>query len=170
MLQVDEPEDQVILTTFQAGLLLGHFFFSITISPPKIVEELLCKAQKYMNAEDAVLGKEMKAKRKRDEGISSNRDKKKETQSVGQTTGKKKELPNRKPKFTNFTPLIMPIEQVLMQIRDDPSLQWPKPISTLVERRDKSKYCRFHQDHRHRTDKCKHLKDQVETLIQQGKL
>ena len=97
-----------------------------------------------MNAEDAVLAKEMKAKRKRDEGISSNRDKKKETQSVGQTTGKKKELPNRKPKFTNFTPLIMPIEQVLMQIRDDPSLQWPKPISTLVERRDKSKYYRFH--------------------------
>ena len=64
----------------------------------------------------------------------------------------------------------MPIEQVLMQIRDDPSLQWPKPISTLVERRDKSKYCRFHQDHGHYTDECRHLKDQVETLIRQGKL
>ena len=80
----------------------------------------------------------MKGKRKRDEGISSNRDKK-ETQSVGQTQGKKKELSDRKPKFTNFTPLIMPIEQVFMQIRDDPSLQWPKPISTPTERRDKSK-------------------------------
>ena len=57
-----------------------------------------------------------------------------------------------------------------MQIRDDPSLRWPKPISTLVERRDKSKYCRFHQDDEHRTNECRHLKDQVETLIQQGKL
>ena len=64
----------------------------------------------------------------------------------------------------------MLIEQVLMQIRDDPSLQWPKPISTSLERRDKSKYCRFHQDHRHSTDEYRHLKDQVETLIQQGKL
>ena len=44
------------------------------------------------------------------------------TRSVGQTTGKRMKLPDRKLKFTNFTHLIMPIEQVLMQIRDDPSL------------------------------------------------
>ena len=75
-----------------------------------------------MNAEDAILAKEMKAKRKRDEITNSNQDKKKETRSGEQTTGKKKELPDRKPRFTNFTPLIMPIKQVLMQIRDDPSL------------------------------------------------
>ena len=67
-----------------------------------------------MNAEDAVLAKEMKGKRKRDEGTISNHDKKKESRSVGQTTGKKKELADRKPKFNNFTPLIIPIEQVLM--------------------------------------------------------
>ena len=67
-----------------------------------------------MNAEDAVLAKEMKGKRKRDEGTSSNRDKKKETWSVRQTTGKKKELPDKKPKFTNFTFLMMPIKQVFM--------------------------------------------------------
>ena len=63
-----------------------------------------------MNVEDTVLAKEMKGKRKRDEGTSSNRDKKKETRSVGQATGKKKELPDRNPEFTNFTPLIMTIE------------------------------------------------------------
>ena len=63
-----------------------------------------------MNVEDVVLAKEMKGKRKRDEGTSSNRDKKKERRSVGQATGKKKEFLERKPKFTNFTPLRMPIE------------------------------------------------------------
>ena len=135
-----------------------------------MVAKLLRKTQKYMNAEDAVLAKEMKGKRKRDKGTSNNCDKKKETRSVGQTTGKKKELPDRRPEFTSFTPLIMPIEQVLMQIRDDPSLQWPKPISALAKRRDKNKYYRFHQDHGHRIDECRHLKDQVETLIRQGKL
>ena len=35
---------------------------------------------------------------------------------------KKKELLDKKPRFTKFTPLIMPIKQVLMQIRDNPSL------------------------------------------------
>ena len=43
-----------------------------------------------MNAKDAVLAKEMKGKRKRDEGTSSNHDKKKETRSVGQTQGKRR--------------------------------------------------------------------------------
>ena len=57
-----------------------------------------------------------------------------------------------------------------MEIKDKPSLQWPKPIYTLAEVRDKSKYCRFHQDHKHRIDECRHLKDQVETLIHQRKL
>lgn len=75
-----------------------------------------------MNVEDTVLAKELKGKRKKDEGTNSNHDKKKETQSVGQTTRKKKELQDRKTKFTNFTPLIMPIEQVLIQIKDDPSM------------------------------------------------
>ena len=60
----------------------GDFFFSITKTPSKTVAELLRKAQKYMNAEDVVLAKEMKGKRMRDEGISSNHDKK-DTQSVG---------------------------------------------------------------------------------------
>jgi len=91
-------------------LLPGDFFFSITKSPPKTIAELLRKAQKYMNVEDAMLAKEMEGKRKRDEGTNSNWDKKQETQSGGQTIGKKKELTNRKPKFTNFTPLIMPIK------------------------------------------------------------
>ena len=67
-----------------------------------------------MNVEDAMLIKEMKGKRKKDEGMSSNRDKKKETLNVGNTIRKKKELLDRKPRFIDFTPLIMPIEQVLM--------------------------------------------------------
>ena len=57
LLQVDETEDQVILTTFQARLLPEDFFFSITKSTPETVTELLQKAQKYMNAEDVVLEK-----------------------------------------------------------------------------------------------------------------
>ena len=51
---------------------------------------MLCKAQKYMNAEDSMVAKELKGKRKRDEGTNSNRDKKKETQRGGQITGKKR--------------------------------------------------------------------------------
>ena len=59
----------------------------------------------------------------------------------------------------------MPIEQVLMQIKDEPSFQWPQPMFALAEGRDISRYSKFHQDHGHRIDKCRHLKWQIDTSI-----
>ena len=44
LLQVDKAEDQVILKTFQAGLLPWDFFFSITKSPPKTVRRVAMKS------------------------------------------------------------------------------------------------------------------------------
>ena len=67
-----------------------------------------------MNAEDEVITKEMTSKRKRDEGMICHLDNKKETWSIRQTSDKKKGLLNQSSRFTNFIPLVMPIEQVLM--------------------------------------------------------
>ena len=115
-------KDQVILKTFQAGLLPPDFFFSITKSLLKTVAELLHKAQKYMNAEDVVIAKGVTNKRKRDEGTSHNPDRKKETRGIGHALDKKNNLSDQRPKFTSFTSLVIPIEQVLMQIKDELSL------------------------------------------------
>ena len=118
-----------------------------------------------MNVEDAIIAKGVTIKGKRDEGTSHNPDKKKETRCIGHALDKKKNLPNQRSKFTSFTPLVMLIEQVLMQIKDELALQWLRPIHVLVEVRDKRKCCRSQQDHDHRTNEFRHLKDQVETLI-----
>lgn len=69
----------------------------------------------------------------------------------------------------NFTPLVMPANKILMQIKDEPWLKWPKPLSTSSRKRDLKKCCRFHQDHSNYTDECRDLKEQIEELIQQGK-
>ncbi|XP_023874707.2 uncharacterized protein LOC111987240 [Quercus suber] len=70
----------------------------------------------------------------------------------------------------NFTPLVMPVDKILMQIKDEPGLKWPKPLSTSSRKRDPKKYCRFHKDHGHYIDECRDLKKQIEELIQRGKL
>ena len=64
----------------------------------------------------------------------------------------------------------MPLEQVLMQIKDDPSLKWPEKMKGDPNNCNRNKYCRFHRDHRHDTDECFDLKQQIENLIKQGKL
>ena len=55
MLEVDEADDKVHLTTFKAGLKSRDFVASLAKNPPKTMAEALLKAQKYMNAEEALV-------------------------------------------------------------------------------------------------------------------
>ena len=63
----------------------------------------------------------------------------------------------------------MSIDKILMQIKDDHPLKWLKPLNSSPSARNK-KYCRFHRDHGHHTNECRDLKEQIEELIQKGKL
>ena len=54
-LEVDEVDDKVQLTTFKAGLKSREFVASLVKNPPKTMAEMLLKAQKYMNAKDALV-------------------------------------------------------------------------------------------------------------------
>ena len=64
----------------------------------------------------------------------------------------------------------MPLEQVLMQIKEDPSLKWLEKMKGDSNKHNRNKHCYFHKDHRHDTDECYDLKQQIENLIRQGKL
>ena len=55
----------------------------------------------------------------------------------------------------------MPVDKILMQIKDDPALKWPKLLSSSSKRRDSKKYYRFRKDHGHYIDKCWDLKEQI---------
>ena len=129
-------------------------------------------AQNFMNAEDAIIAK----KRKRSERMEGNPSRQSE-QGPRPKKGRTKERKDRDTKKSGpspwnqqYTPLNAPLEQVLMQIKDDPSLKWPEKMKGDPNKRNRSKYCRFHRNHGHDTDECFDLKQQVENLIRQGKL
>ena len=52
----------------------------------------------------------------------------------------------------------MPVDKILMQIKDDHALKWPKLLHFLPIIRIKKKYCRFHKDYGHYTEDCRDLK------------
>lgn len=54
----------------------------------------------------------------------------------------------------NFTPLSTPLDQVLMQIRDDMALTWLDKLKGDPNKRPKNKYCYLHINHGHNTSKC----------------
>ena len=53
-LEVDEADDKVQLTTFKVGLRSRDLMALLAKNPPKTMAKILLKAQKYMNAEDAM--------------------------------------------------------------------------------------------------------------------
>ena len=73
-------------------------------------------------------------------------------------------------KFTSFTPLTTPINQVLMQIKDEGALTFLGKLKGDPNKRFKDKHCRFHHNHSHDTTDFYDLKQQIEALIKQGKL
>ncbi|XP_062075460.1 uncharacterized protein LOC133779522 [Humulus lupulus] len=44
----------------------------------------------------------------------------------------------------------------------------PPPMRKDVNRRDMTKFCRFHNDYGHETNECNHLKEEIEFLIRQN--
>ena len=169
-LEVDEADDKVQLMTFKAGLRSRDLVASLAKNPPKTMEEMLLKVQKYMDAKDALAAiKDVEKLGDRGRKDDEHR-------------GQKRERPNRRsndslrrkkdkgPWIVKFMSLIMPVDKILTQIKDEHYLNWLRPLHLSPNARDKNKYCRFHKDHGHNMKDCRDLKKQVEELIQKGKL
>ena len=76
-------------------------------------------------------------------------------------TGDRKEDRRSKPqigRFTSFTPLNTPIDQVLMQIKDEGALTFPGKLKGDPNKRSRDKYYHFHRDHGHDMSECYDLK------------
>ncbi|XP_075663095.1 uncharacterized protein LOC142632605 [Castanea sativa] len=63
-LLIDEADDKILVATFTNGLRKGKFLFSLYKNDPKTMSEVLYRVTKYMNAEDALLAREEKPRKK----------------------------------------------------------------------------------------------------------
>ena len=90
--------------------------------------DLMFKIQKYVNEEDVLAAKSLTGKRKNDEEIDL-QNKKKDRKFNPSDSWASKTSPELLKKRLNFTPLLIHVDKILMQIKDDPTLKWPKLLS-----------------------------------------
>ncbi|PIN07760.1 hypothetical protein CDL12_19678 [Handroanthus impetiginosus] len=133
VLEVPGAHKEVLVNSFVNGLTKGPFFATLVTDPVEDYDELLARAEKFINLEEAV-----KIKR-------ADREKMK---------GKKEEM-------DRFTPLKVPRSQVLMEIGATNLLKRPFRASQGPTKPKSDKFCQFHNDYGHDTDECAHLRNEI---------
>ncbi|GAV56867.1 hypothetical protein CFOL_v3_00408 [Cephalotus follicularis] len=72
--------------------------------------------------------------------------------------------------YNNFAHLLETRTRILAVEKDKIPIQWIAPLRSVLEKKDSDKYYRYHRDHGHDVEECRHLKNQIENLIQKGHL
>nr|XP_023881709.1 uncharacterized protein LOC111994083 [Quercus suber] len=63
-----------------------------------------------------------------------------------------------------------PVHRVLERIKDEPYFRWPNKMAGEPERRNRNRYCQYHQDHGYTTEDCRNLQNYLDQLVREGKL
>ena len=164
--------------------------FSISKNPQASMAEVLAKAKKYINGEEALISKrESSSTRKEKSGTDKRQGRSPKRQNDQEKSPRKnrEQSPKRRgnlrdrrgpPQFERrrryspqrFTPLTASVSQVLHEVRNEQFLRWPTQMKSNPAARDNTKYCEFHRDYGHRTDNCIQLKKEIKYLMQRGYL
>ena len=80
-----------------------------------------------MNAEEALAAMDGANKTKKNDREDDRRGKKRDRTDRRNDEGSKRRE-EKNPRLGRFTPLVMPVDQILTEIRDELSLKWPRPL------------------------------------------
>ena len=111
-LLIDEANDKILVAAFTNGLWKGKFLFSLYKNDRKTMSDVLYRATKNMNTEDALLARKEKPK-KRERHKDARQEKGRKMIKIEDRREDRRSKPPTG-RFTNFTPLTAPIDQVLM--------------------------------------------------------
>ena len=189
-LRVDIPDEKFAITAFIVGLGVQSkdLVFSISKNPQASMTEVLSKAEKYINGEEALISKKgsssthkEKSRTDKRRGRSPKRqsDRERSPKKDGERSLKRHgnlrdrlgpPQPERRQRYSprRFTPLTASVSQVLREVRNEQFLRWPTQMKSDPTIRDNTRYYELHTDYGHRTDDCIQLKREIEYLIRRG--
>ena len=191
-LKIDVLDEKFAITAFitGSGVQSKDLMFSISKNTQANMAEVLAKAEKYINGEEALISKKESSSARKEKGTidrQRGRSLKRPGDQRKSPGAERKRSPKRRGNLRDllgpsqserrrryspqrFTPLTASVSQVLHEVRNEQFLRWPAQMKSDPATRENTKYCEFHRDYGHRTDNCIQLRREIEYLIQRGYL
>ncbi|XP_015949915.1 uncharacterized protein LOC107474790 [Arachis duranensis] len=169
-LEIDGLTDSVASLCLTNGLLNENFRKHLTTKPVWTMHEIQTVAKEYINDEEV---SRVVAANKRQSSYNQTRQQGNGERPKGQAReealSKAPRTFSRIRKFTNYTPLALPVAEVYQQIAEKGILPKPRPLKDRTGG-NKNLYCDYHKGYGHLTQDCFDLKDALEQAIREGKL
>ncbi|GMH05165.1 hypothetical protein Nepgr_007005 [Nepenthes gracilis] len=163
--------DEVKLNAFLSALEGGAFFKHLIHKGLQTFIEAEVVARAYIAAEEANDAKRPERDEHPQQKAAEGKRKSGDYQSpqTMKKHHKAEQSSRREPRPIHLTPLNDSRTNVLMQIRGEKFLKWPKQLKNPGGG-DQSKYCDFHRCGGHSTEDCRTLQSEIEELIRRGHL
>ncbi|XP_012830533.1 PREDICTED: uncharacterized protein LOC105951629 [Erythranthe guttata] len=172
-LEVPTTSDEVLMAALSQGLRDDEFFRALALEPSPDFDNLLERASRFINLEEARQQKVEESHQTTNVRVSEvKRGKESMLPRRDANIPSRSIVPDAKgSRFQSYQPLTAPLSQVLYSIEKRADLRWPR-TARGAPRRDPTlgTFCRFHNEYGHTTDDCAHLKDEVERLIRDNKI
>ncbi|XP_073120897.1 uncharacterized protein [Henckelia pumila] len=140
----------------------GEFFRSLVKKPPLTYDELLSRAEKYVNLEDA-------QRQRRQEGTSGSKPSAKVgAKAEGKTEGGRKRVTEEMNKVKGpypYVPLSVSLEKAMQVCEDRRALVRPRNAEKGPRLPPSDKFCDFHQEYGHITNDCQRLGEEVQRIM-----
>ncbi|GJW51165.1 hypothetical protein Tco_0092516 [Tanacetum coccineum] len=156
-MHVNEASISIRISGFMHGITNPNFIKRLNDNIPKSVDEMMSVTTAFLRGEVAVANQSRKKAppswRHHEVSYKTNSDKRTDFKSRHKSGGRQ----------DRFTPLIKTPKEILAM--ETVKFKAPPPMSGPVENLNKNKFCEFHGDKGHITDKCIHLRKQIEEAV-----
>ncbi|XP_077248665.1 uncharacterized protein LOC143888198 [Tasmannia lanceolata] len=156
-LQVPNLDPSATTNALLAGAKSNDFRRSVARRNPQSLADRMVGAEEFISVEETLAA--LDSNRRRTPKEEKNHTK----QRRDDKAPRRERSPQRKEE--SYTPLNTSRRRILTVIKEEDFLKWPARMLSKGNKRDKSKYCSFHEDHGHDTDECRHLKEEIELRI-----
>ncbi|PWA38695.1 hypothetical protein CTI12_AA570620 [Artemisia annua] len=170
-LHMTDRSDGMMTGAFISGLRPGRFFKDLIARPPKSMEDLFIQAHNFIRADEANIENRLRDSRWLKTDTAKATETPREDKETDMSLVLMEDLVSALARTNPHLRLYLKTPAEIYATSEGKSLLRPPPrMFAPAHRRDRTRYCEFHNDHGHDTNDCVDLRKEIEACIRNGRL